>query len=140
MPSTAVTITLALIIAAIAYLYFAARKLKNMPEVPENKDIVILDSGNYQHQLKSGIALVDFWASWCMPCKMMAPILNDVAAEADGKAKICKVDVQQHQDISAKFSVRNIPTLILFKNGKEINRFVGVKTKDFLLKEINKVQ
>jgi thioredoxin 1 len=140
MPSTAVIITLALILAAIAYLYFAARKLKNMPDVPENKNILILDSGNYQHQLKSGIALVDFWASWCMPCKMMAPILNEVAAEVDGQAKICKVDVQQHQDISAKFSVRNIPTLILFKNGKEINRFVGVKTKDFLLKEINKAQ
>ena len=140
MPSTAVMITLALIVGAVAYLYFAARKIKNMPEVPENKNIVILDSGNYQHQLKNGIALVDFWASWCMPCKMMAPILNDVATEIDGKAKICKVDVQEHQDISAKFSVRNIPTLILFKNGKEINRFVGVKTKDFLMKEIIKVQ
>jgi thioredoxin 1 len=140
MPSTAVIITLALIVGAVAYLYFAARRLKNMPDVPENKNIVILDSANYQHQLKGGIALVDFWASWCMPCKMMAPILNEVAAEVDGKAKICKVDVQQHQDVSAKFSVRNIPTLILFKNGKEINRFVGVKTKDFLLKEINKVQ
>jgi thioredoxin 1 len=140
MSSTALIITFSIIIAAIAYLYFAARKLKNMPDVPENKNIVILDSANYQHQLKSGIALVDFWASWCMPCKMMAPILNDLASDIDGKAKICKVDVQEHQDISAKFSVRNIPTLILFKNGKEINRFVGVKTKDFLLKEINKVQ
>ena len=140
MPSTAVIIALTLVIATVAYLYFAARKLKNMPDVPENKDIVILDSSNFQHQLKSGIALVDFWASWCMPCKMMAPILNEVAAEADGKVKICKVDVQQYQDISAKFSVRNIPTLILFKNGKEINRFVGVKTKQFLQNEINKVQ
>jgi thioredoxin 1 len=140
MTSTAVIITIALILTAVSYLYFTARKLKNMPDVPENKNIVILDSGNYQHQLKSGIALVDFWASWCMPCKMMAPILNDLAAEIDGKAKICKVDVQEHQDISAKFSVRNIPTLILFKNGKEINRFVGVKSKDFLMKEINKVQ
>ena len=140
MPSTTVIIALILIAGAIAYLYFAARKLKNTPDAPENKNIVILDSGNYQHQLKNGIALVDFWASWCMPCKMMGPILNDVADGIDGKAKICKVDVQQHQDISAKFSVRNIPTLILFKNGKEINRFVGVKSKDFLMKEINKVQ
>ena len=140
MPSTAVIITMTLVIAAVAYLYFAARKLKNMPDVPENKNIVILDSSNFQYQLQSGIALVDFWASWCMPCKMMAPILNEVAAEAGGKVKICKVDVQQYQDISAKFSVRNIPTLILFKNGKEINRFVGVKTKQFLQNEINKVQ
>lgn len=140
MSSTALIITFSIIVAAIAYLYFAARKLKNMPDVPENKNIVILDSANYQHQLKSGIALVDFWASWCMPCKMMAPILNDLASDIDGKAKICKVDVQEHQDISAKFSVRNIPTLILFKNGKEINRFVGVKMKDFLMKEISKVQ
>ena len=139
MPSTAVIITIALIVAGIAYLYFTARRLKNMPDVPENLNIVTLDSNNYQHQLKNGIALVDFWASWCMPCKMMAPILNEVAAEIDGKAKICKLDVEQYHDVSAKFSVRNIPTLILFKNGKEINRFVGVKTKDFLLKEINKV-
>jgi len=140
MPSTTLIIVVSAISAAVIYLYFKARQLKNMPIVPENENILILDNQNYQNKLKDGIALVDFWASWCMPCKMMSPILNELALDINGKAKICKVDVQQFQDISDKFSVRSIPTLILFKNGKEINRFVGVKTKDFLLKEINKIQ
>ena len=69
---------------------------------------------------------------------MMAPILNEVAAELDGKAFVGKVDVQKYQNLATKFKVRGIPTLILFKDGKEVNRFVGVKTKDFLLKEIGK--
>lgn len=139
MPTIAI-VFIAIIISGVAYLYLAARKLKNTPMVVESEKIITLTSANYQHQIKNGISLVDFWASWCMPCKMMAPVMNEVANEADGKAKICKVDVQQYQDVSAKFLVRNIPTLILFKDGIEINRFVGVKSKDFLLKEIERVQ
>lgn len=137
--STTALIIITLILVVIAYLWFAARKMKNMPVVAEHENIVTLTEANLQHQLKNGISLVDFWAAWCMPCKMMAPILNEVAEESNGKARICKLDVQQYQSVAAKYSVRNIPTLILFKDGKEINRFVGVKTKDFLLKEIAKV-
>lgn len=137
--STTALIIITLILVVIAYLWFAARKMKNMPVVAEHENIVTLTEANLQHQLKNGISLVDFWAAWCMPCKMMAPILNEVAEESNGKARICKLDVQQYHSVAAKYSVRNIPTLILFKDGKEINRFVGVKTKDFLLKEIAKV-
>lgn len=137
--STTALIIITLILVVIAYLWFAARKMKNMPVVAEHENIVTLTEANLQHQLKNGISLVDFWAAWCMPCKMMAPILNEVAEESKGKARICKLDVQQYQSVAAKYSVRNIPTLILFKDGREINRFVGVKTKDFLLKEIAKV-
>lgn len=128
----------AIILGAISYLYFTARKLKNTPDVPQSGRLVILDPSNFQHQTRSGVALIDFWASWCMPCKMMSPILNEVADEIGDKAKICKVNVEDHQQLSAKFSVRNIPTLILLKNGKEINRFVGVKPKDYLIKQIEK--
>lgn len=137
--STTALIIITLILVVIAYLWFAAQKMKNMPVVAEHENIVTLTEANLQHQLKNGISLVDFWAAWCMPCKMMAPILNEVAEESNGKARICKLDVQQYHSVAAKYSVRNIPTLILFKDGKEINRFVGVKTKDFLLKEIAKV-
>jgi thioredoxin 1 len=136
------TITLIAVILivglAIGYLLIAARRLKNMPEVPESGNLVILNPSNFQQQTRTGIVLIDFWASWCMPCKMMSPILNEVADEVGNKARICKVNVEEHQQLSAKFSVRNIPTLILLKNGKEIDRFVGVKTKDFLFKQINK--
>ena len=83
--------------------------------------------------------LVDFWAEWCAPCKMMAPVLNDVANELTENAYVGKLNIEQYQSMAQQFNVRSIPTLIIFKNGKEVKRFVGIKQKDFLLKEINSV-
>lgn len=140
MTTYAILIAVGLVAAGIIYLYMLAKKLQNTPEAPESQNLVILTPSNFQQQTRSGLALVDFWASWCMPCKMMAPILNEVADEIGDKARICKVNVEDHQQLSSKFSVRNIPTLILLKNGKEVDRFVGVKTKDFLVKQIRKHQ
>jgi thioredoxin 1 len=122
------------------YLFYTFRKMKNMPMVQDHDKIKILTSQNFQGQVKTGITLVDFWAEWCMPCKMMAPVLNSTADELKGNAFVGKLNIEQHQSIATQYKVRSIPTLIMFKNGKEINRFVGVKTKDFLLKEIRKVQ
>lgn len=73
--------------------------------------------------------LVDFWAAWCGPCKMIAPILDEVASEFAGKLKICKVDVDANQETPAKFGVRGIPTLIIFKNGNAEATKVGALSK-----------
>jgi len=136
-------ITVVIISAVFAlfgiYLFYTFRKMKNMPMAQDHDKIKILTSQNFQSQVKTGITLVDFWAEWCMPCKMMAPVLNSTADELRGNASIGKLNIEQHQSIATQYKVRSIPTLIMFKNGKEINRFVGVKTKEFLLKEINKV-
>lgn len=140
MTTTILLIVFGVIGAGIIYLFLTARRLKNMPETPESTKIVTLNPVNFQQQTKNGLVLIDFWASWCMPCKMMAPILNEIAEEVGDKAKIAKVNVEEFQQLSAKFSVRNIPTLILMKNGKEIDRFVGVKPKDYLLKQLVKNQ
>ena len=126
------------IVTFIAYMYYSFKKIKNTPEVEAHANIKELSDANFQAQIKNGITLVDFWASWCMPCKMMAPVLNETAEALGSTARIGKLDVDSNRESSAKYGVRSIPTLILFKNGKEINRFVGVKTKDFLLKEIKK--
>jgi len=138
------TITLivsGLIIATFsAYMYMTYKKIRNTPEVEMHSAIKELNDNNFAALVKNGVTLVDFWAAWCMPCKMMAPILNEVADEIGSTAKVAKLDVDANRSSSAKYGVRSIPTLILFKNGKEINRFVGVKTKDFLVKEINKVK
>jgi thioredoxin 1 len=133
----AVLIGLSLIITFIFKNIFSAKRLKRI-DVEESENIVNLDEKNFQQTTKDTVALIDFWAEWCMPCKMMTPVLNEVANEVNGNVKICKINVDKQQSLASKFSVRSIPTLVLLKNGKEIDRFVGIKPKDFLLKQINK--
>lgn len=127
------------IVILLAIVYLIARfKMKNTPLVADNEKILTLTDKNFQHQTKNKLVLVDFWASWCAPCRMMAPVLNEVADELAGNSHVGKVDIEQFQTLAQKFQVRSIPTLILFKNGREINRFVGIKSKDFLLQQISK--
>lgn len=138
--STTIIIVISLIVIMGGYLYYNFQKVKNTPEVENNPKIKILTDKNFQHQIKTGVVLVDFWASWCMPCKMMAPVLNDVAEDLSGSKYVAKLDVEKHQLVAAQYKIRNIPTMILFKNGKEIDRYVGAKSKDFLINMINKTK
>lgn len=119
-------------------LMVARRKMGSIQSVPDSPQVVTLTDQNFSNKIKIGVVLVDFWAAWCGPCKMMGPVLNDLAEEVDGKVTIAKLNVDEAKATASKFSVRSIPTLILFKNGKEIHRFVGVKTKDYLLKELDR--
>ena len=118
---------------------YARIKMKNLPKVADHGGILTLTDKNFQQQTKNKIVLVDFWAEWCAPCKMMAPVLNEVADDLSGNSHVGKLNIEQYQSIAQQFNVRSIPTLILFKNGKEVKRFVGMKQKDFLLKEIKSV-
>lgn len=91
-----------------------------------------LDDDNFQSTVDSGVTLVDFFADWCGPCKMIAPMIEELAKEMQGKATIAKLDIENAQQVTARFQVTSIPTLIVFKDGKEIKRFVGVRSKDDL--------
>ncbi len=137
---TALIITGTLIVIFGGLFLMARYKMKNIPVVADHSNIITLTDKNFDHQLKNKIVLVDFWASWCAPCKMMAPVLNDVSEELTGNANVGKVNVEEYQALAQKYQIRNIPTMILFKNGKEVNRFVGVKNKEFLMQEINKIR
>ena len=124
------------LIGIVALLFIARAKMKSTPMVDDNEKILTLTDKNFQQLTKNKLVLVDFWASWCAPCRMMAPVLNDVAAELSGNSQVGKVNIEEFQSLAQKYQVRSIPTLILFKNGVEVNRFVGIKPKEFLLKQI----
>ena len=118
---------------------YARVKMKNTPQVDDHKDILNLSEKNFQQQTKGKVVLVDFWAAWCAPCRMMAPVLNDVAGDLTGNQKVGKINIEQQKALANKFKVRSIPTMILFRNGTEVKRYVGIKQKDFLIKEIQAV-
>ena len=95
--------------------------------------IEITDQNFEQEVVNSPVpVLVDFWAEWCMPCRMLAPTIEKLAKEYDGKIKVGKVDTDSNRDTALKFSISNIPTVILFKGGQASQRFVGLRPeKDF---------
>lgn len=97
-----------------------------------------LNDDNFDSFVASGITLVDFHANWCGPCKMLAPILDEVAKSMEGKSQIAKVDIDNAQKTAASFNVTSVPTLILFKDGKEVNRTVGLKEQEDLEEFISK--
>ena len=136
---TALIVIGVLIGSLIVFRFVAMAKIKNTPMVADHENVLTLTEQNFQQQTKNKVVLVDFWATWCAPCRMMAPVLNDVASNLSGNSKIGKVNIEQFQSLAQKFKVRSIPTLILFKNGVEINRFVGIKSKEFLLKQLQQV-
>jgi len=89
-----------------------------------------LTDDNFKSAIANGVTLVDFHADWCGPCRMLSPVLEQLATEMDGKAFVAKVDIDAEQKTAAEFQISSVPTLILFKNGKEVNRLIGLRNAD----------
>lgn len=100
--------------------------------------LTYLNDDNFETEVSKGVTLVDFYADWCGPCRMMTPIMDELAKEMQGKVKIAKLDIETAQKVTSNFNVTSIPTIILFKDGSEIDRVVGVRDKDFLKKILAK--
>ena len=102
--------------------------------------IVTLTQENFQAQVLQSTTpvLVDFWAEWCGPCKMIGPVLDELATEYDGKVKIGKVKIDEHQGLAAEYGVRAIPTLLVIKNGQVSEQMVGAKSKRDLKASLDK--
>ena len=88
-----------------------------------------ITDADFDETVKTGVTLVDFWASWCGPCQMQGPIVDRLAAAYEGKAKVCKLNVDDNAETAARFDVMSIPTLIIFKDGKKVQQFVGVQSE-----------
>ncbi len=88
-----------------------------------------LKSDNFDATVKKGVSMVDFWAPWCGPCRMLAPIIEELANDFDGKANICKVNTDEEQDLAVKFGVRSIPTVIFLKDGEVVDTMIGASSK-----------
>ena len=89
-----------------------------------------IEEKDFEKETKEGITLVDFFATWCAPCRMMAQILPDIESELDGKVKIVKVDVDKNPNLARQYGVMSIPTLIIFKDGKEQEKHIGIWQSD----------
>ncbi|MGE4383410.1 MAG: thioredoxin [Arcobacter sp.] len=97
-----------------------------------------LNQNSMEETIKEGVSLVDFWAPWCGPCRMIAPVIDQLAVEFEGKAKICKVNTEEEPELTAQYQVRSIPTILFFKDGKIVDQLIGATNKATLEEKINK--
>ncbi len=107
-----------------------------------NKSLEVEVNGNnfQQEVLESSVpVLVDFWAPWCMPCRMLTPTVEKLAEENEGKLKVRKLNTDENQNIAAQYGIQGIPTLIVFKEGKEVGRTVGVMSKEKLQEKLDPI-
>lgn len=97
------------------------------------ENLPLLNDDSFQETIANGVTLVDFYATWCGPCRMIAPIVEKLAGMVQGKAKVAKLDIDQAQNTTSSLQITSVPTIILFKDGKEVKRVIGVKDLDYLL-------
>ena len=97
----------------------------------------ILNEKNYNEKTEKGLVVVDFFANWCGPCRMMSPILEDVQKDMGEKVKIYKVDVDESENLARQFGIMSIPTILIYKDGEIVNKHIGLWMKDSMMEELN---
>ncbi len=98
-----------------------------------------LTQENYDAEINQGVVLVDFWAPWCGPCRMLAPVIDQLAEQYKGRASICKVNVDEQQELAGKNGVKGIPAIFFYKDGKVVDTHVGAASKAIFEEKLNKI-
>ena len=96
-----------------------------------------LTQENFDSVVSKGVAVVDFWAPWCGPCRMLAPVIDELAKEYNGKASICKVNTDEEEELSAKYGIRSIPTILFMKDGNIVDQVVGATSRQEIKDKID---
>jgi thioredoxin 1 len=126
------TSLLTLIITAVLLTMFSCKSGSS------DKDIVTLTTGNFIEETAKGVVMVDFWATWCMPCKAMAPVIEEIAGQTKGKVKVGKVDIDANGRLANQFGIQAIPTILIFKDGQVVETLVGVQSKAAVVNALSK--
>ena len=101
------------------------------------ENVKIITDSNFDEEIKNGVTLVDFWAEWCGPCRRLAPAVDAIATEYDGRAKVAKMNVDENPNVPGRFMIRGIPTLLIFKNGQLADQIVGLVPKEEITKKLD---
>jgi len=116
-------------------LLFSLDSCKNSES---NKNILTLTTDNFASEISKGVVMVDFWATWCMPCKAMAPVIEEIANQTIGKVKVAKVDIDKNGPLANHYGIQAIPTIIIFKDGMPVDTLVGIQSKAALVNALSK--
>jgi len=131
-------LSLIILLSVVIPANISGQKSVNPQNSKEN--VLILTDQNFDKTIKSGIVIVDFYATWCGPCKIFGPRLEEIALEMGKKVVACKLDTDKNHVTATKYSIRYLPTIILFKNGVPVKRYVGLQEKDTIVNAINAIQ
>lgn len=111
--------------------------IKPDPEQNMVNNVMILTDKNFSQSIKHGIVMVDFYADWCGPCKILAPIIEEIALEMNKKVKVGKLDTDKNRLTSVKYNIKLLPTVMIFKNGEPVKKLVGLQNKEYYVDVIN---
>jgi thioredoxin 1 len=107
-------------------------------EGESDKNIATLNMDNFDQTINKGVVLIDFWATWCKPCQIQGPIVEEIAVQFKGKLNVGKVDIDQNRELATTYDIQSIPTLMIFVEGKPVETIVGLRSKSALEEIINK--
>ncbi len=128
-----------LLIAFLAFKFIQIRKMLNDPQQQVTGEYVKqITDANFNTVVNKGVTLVDFWAPWCAPCRMLTPVINEVAEAMKDKAQVGKINIEDNKRVAAHLGVRSIPTIMIFKDGELKKQITGVRPSHALIKEIEK--
>ncbi len=133
-------ISFALFLFIVIYTFYQrSRKSKADHYIKINDKVIELTDESFEETIQNGVTLVDFWAPWCAPCRIQNPVISRIAEEVGDTAKICKINVDDHKKAAIRMKIKNIPNIIIFKNGEAVRQLIGVKPKYAILKALNSV-